>query len=47
MGVNSRGGDEATAKEGHHERSDEEDQIERNDGCQEPMVGLGVACEGL
>ena len=35
------------AKDGNHERSDKEDQIERKDGCQEPMVGLGVACEGL
>ena len=46
-GVNRRGGDEAAAKDDNHERSDEEDQIERKDGCQEPMVRLGVACEGL
>ena len=46
-GVNRRGGDEAAAKDGYHERSDEENQIKRQDGCPKPMVGLGVAGEGL
>ena len=32
-GVNRRGGDEAAAKDGYHERSDKEDQIKRKDGC--------------
>ena len=46
-GVNRREGDEAVAKDGHHERSDEENQIKRKNGCQEPMVGLGVVGGGL
>ena len=32
----------AAAKDGHHERSDKENQIKRTDGCQEPTVCLGV-----
>ena len=46
-GVNRRGGDEAAAKDGYHERSDKENQIKRKDGCQKSLVGRGVAFEGL
>ena len=28
-----QGGDEAAAKDGYHERSEKENQIERKDGC--------------
>ena len=37
-GVNGRRGEEAAAKNGYHERSDEENQIKRKGGCQEPIV---------
>ena len=46
-GANRRRGDETTAKDGYHERSDQENQIKRKDVCQKSLVGLGVACEGL
>ena len=38
-GVDGRRRDEAAAKNGYHERSDEENQIQRKNGCQEPTVG--------
>ena len=37
-GVNRRGGDEAAAKDGCHERSDKENQIKRKNGCPKPKV---------
>ena len=46
-GVHRRGGGEAAAKNGYHERSDKENQIERKDGCQKSLAGRGVACGGL
>ena len=42
-GVNRRGGDEAAAKDGYHDRSDQENQIKRKDGCQKSLVGRGAA----
>ena len=46
-GVNRRGGDEAAAKDGYHERSDKENQIKSKDRCQQSLVDRGAACEGL
>ena len=40
-GANRSGGDEAAAKDGHHERSDKENQIKRNHGCQKIVGGVG------
>ena len=42
-----RRGDEAAAMDDYHERSGKENQIRRKHGCQKPLAGLGVACEGL
>ena len=38
-GASRRGGDEAAAKDGHHEISDKENQTKRKDGCQKNVAG--------